>query len=88
MIIEIYTKENCIYCSKAKEFLAEKGLVYSEYILGKDYTKEFIVENFPSARTYPVIIIDGVNIGGYDSLKSHYETIQNTSTNSLRYLSD
>jgi glutaredoxin 3 len=88
MIIEIYTKEGCIYCSRAKNFLVEKGLVYSEYILGKDFTKEFIVENFPHAKTYPIILVDGTNIGGYESLVSNFNTMNEISSNSLRYLAE
>ena len=88
MIIEIYTKEGCGYCSHAKKFLTEKGLLYSEYIFGKDFTKEYIVENFPRAKTYPIIIVDGTNIGGYESLISHFNTINELSSNSLRYLAE
>jgi glutaredoxin len=88
MIVEIYTKQNCGYCVRAKSFLEEKRLSYTEYILDKDFTKEFIVENFPHARTYPIIIMDGTNIGGYDSLVSHYDTMYDISSSSLRYLAE
>jgi len=88
MIIEIYSKIGCVYCSNAKKFLEEKGLIYSEYILGKDFTKEFIVENFPCSKTYPIIIVDGTNIGGYESLVSNFNTVNDLSSNSLRYLAE
>ncbi len=86
MNIEIYTKNQCDFCTRAKNFLQEKGLNYSEYILGKDFTTEYIVENYPQSKTYPIIIIDGTNIGGYESLVSHYDTVHELTTNSLRYL--
>lgn len=88
MIVEIYTKKECGYCVRAKKFLEEKGLLYTEYVLDKDVTKEFIVENFPHARTFPIIIMDGTHIGGYDSLVSHYDTMHDISSSSLRYLAE
>lgn len=88
MNIEIYSKSQCTFCESAKNFLTENGLVFSEYILGKDFAREFILENFPNSKTYPIIIIDGINIGGYEFLKSHFNIINETSTNSLRYLAE
>lgn len=88
MNVEIYTKPNCGYCTQAKKFLEEKGLLYSEYIFEKDFTREFIVENFPTAKTYPIILIDGTNIGGYDSLVSHFNMMQDLSSSTLRYLAE
>ena len=37
--------------------------------LGKDFSREDMIKKFPTARTFPQIIIDGHEIGGYDQLK-------------------
>lgn len=62
--VTIYTKENCIHCTKAKMVLTNKGMHYNELKLNEDFTKETLKELFPSADTFPVIVVDGFNIGG------------------------
>lgn len=69
MNVLIYTKNQCSFCTNAKTLLNTKGIAYTEMRLGEDFTKEFIVENFPEARTFPVIVVDGFNIGGYQELQ-------------------
>lgn len=67
--VTIYTKENCSYCIKAKMVLASKNIQYTELKLNEDFSKESLLELFPSARTFPVIVVDGFNIGGYEQLQ-------------------
>lgn len=72
MEIVLYTKENCGYCNTAKQFLRARGISFKEMHLGLDFTREYLLENYPTATTYPVVVIDGFNIGGYSEL---YKTI-------------
>jgi glutaredoxin 3 len=69
MNIEIYTRENCGYCTAAKELLRDRSISFSEFKLNEDFTREFLLEKFPGAQTYPVIVVDGFRIGGYTELK-------------------
>lgn len=69
MHVTIYSKDNCSYCTRAKMLLANKGIHYNELKLNEDFTKESLLELFPSAKTFPVIVIDGFNIGGYNELQ-------------------
>ena len=39
----------------------------------RDFTREELFENFPGARTFPQIRIDGEAIGGYDNFVSWTE---------------
>jgi glutaredoxin 3 len=71
MNILVYTKETCSYCTNAKLLLTSKGMSFTEYKLGEDFTRETLLEMFPGATTYPIIVIDGFNIGGYIELKEH-----------------
>lgn len=70
MNIEIYSKDQCPYCDmavhKAQAMIQEgSDISYSVFKLGVDFGREEMLENFPGARTFPQIRIDGKNIGGW-----------------------
>lgn len=83
MDVTIYTKDNCSFCTNAKLLLTSKGIGYNEKKLGEDFSREILLDMFPEARTYPVIVIDGFNIGGYTELKEHLST---QTSDSRKYL--
>lgn len=68
-MIELYTKPLCGQCDSAKALLKNKGFNFSEYYLDRDYTKEELVESYPTARTFPVVLVNGHYIGGLENLK-------------------
>jgi hypothetical protein len=49
--------------------LSTKGINYSEMKLNEDFTRESITEMFPSSKTFPIIVVDGFNIGGFNELR-------------------
>jgi len=67
-MIEIFGKTQCPFCDKAKALCEQKGLEYTYSQLGEDFTREELFEQFPTARTFPQIRVDGQAIGGYDKL--------------------
>lgn len=69
MAIEIYTKEDCAFCTNAKNLLKIHKKDFVEYKLNEDFTREILLSKFPEATTYPIIVIDGFNIGGYSQLQ-------------------
>lgn len=80
--IEIYTLDYCPYCQKAKFFLNEHNVKFREIPCDDNedemrlkLTKEY---NLSSLATFPQIIIDGKNIGGYSDLVEKYNTKQIT----------
>jgi len=85
MNVIIYTKDACSYCTNAKLLLNSKGLSYTEYKLGEDFTRETLLEMFPEAKTFPIIVIDGFNIGGYIQLK---EKLNSESNDSRKFLTE
>ena len=76
MQVEIYTKDKCPYCFRAKTALTNKGIPYTEQKLGVDFTREMLLEKYSLAKTYPVIVVDGFFIGGYDELTTLLEEEQ------------
>lgn len=72
MIAEIYTREDCVFCVKAKELLKTHDIPYIESVVGKDVTREHVLsrlkKDFDSKVLLPVIFIDGEWIGGHEEL--------------------
>lgn len=73
-MFEIYGRNNCVWCDRAKALLDEKGLTYKYMNIeeNENYLEAF-KENFPGAKTVPQIIkLDWYDvdewIGGYEDL--------------------
>lgn len=65
----VWSKYNCPYCDQAKALLSSKGIQYEERKIGDGWTKEDLLEEIPTARTVPQIILNGELIGGFTELK-------------------
>ena len=63
MTITIYSKTNCVYCTKAKALLKEDF---------NGYAKKLIEDIGKPVRTMPQIKVDGKLIGGYNQLVEHF----------------
>jgi glutaredoxin len=68
MEVIVYSKDDCVYCDKAKNLLKAKAVDHIEYKLGKDFERDTLLELFPQARSFPVITVDKKFIGGYNEL--------------------
>ena len=44
MNVILYTKDACSYCTNAKLLLNSKGISYTEYKIGEDFTRETLLE--------------------------------------------
>ena len=54
----------------AQQVIQETSHKYSKYMLDVDFNREDLLKKFPTARTFPQIVVDGKNIGGYNEFKS------------------
>jgi len=72
-MIEIWGKTDCGYCYAAKALCEQRGLTYTYKELGKDFNREEILEQFPNAKTFPQIRVNGTPIGGFDKLGTYLE---------------
>ena len=66
--VVIYSTPSCTYCTMAKNLAEQRGCSVEYKVFGKDFQKEDMLENFPGARTFPQIILNGQKIGGYTAL--------------------
>ena len=69
-MIEIWGKEQCPYCDMAKALAEQKGHDLTVKMLDEDFNRSQLMETFPTARTFPQIIVDGNKIGGYTEYKA------------------
>lgn len=75
MTITIYSKNNCVFCTKAKALLKNLGLEYEEKSLEKDFGSDpskLIEDIGKNVRTMPQIKIDGKLVGGYNQLVEYF----------------
>ena len=71
-IAVVWSKNNCIYCTKAKDFLNKKGIQVEERnVQSGDWTMTQLDEAVPNARAFPQIFIDGKYVGGYDKMMAY-----------------
>lgn len=67
--IDIYTRNLCGYCARAKQLLESKGWPYREINISEQPDKkEEMMERSGGAKTFPQIFINGEHIGGCDEL--------------------
>jgi glutaredoxin len=67
--IEIYTKDFCIWCDRAKSLLESKNLSFTEIDLSDDIVRfEFYSKLGEDVKTVPQIFIDNKRIGGFQEL--------------------
>jgi alkyl hydroperoxide reductase subunit F len=66
--IEVYTKQWCPYCLKAKALLRSKGVAYDEIDVTSDDARQVEMIERSGMRSVPQIFIAGEPIGGYDNL--------------------
>ena len=72
--IIVYSKNNCMYCEKAKALIKGLGFKYEEKMYGVDFKtpKELFKQLGKQVRTMPQIKIDDKVIGGYNQLVEHF----------------
>lgn len=76
----VYSKPDCPYCSKAKDFLLGLEIEYQEWSVGADIefskVQEMVREDCEkNVTTVPQIWVNGKYVGGYDDLVEWSHTI-------------
>jgi glutaredoxin 3 len=64
----VWSKDHCPYCDQAKTLLTQRNIPFEENKIGHGYTTEQLLEEVPTARSVPQIVINGKSIGGFTDL--------------------
>jgi glutaredoxin 3 len=68
-VVEIYTRDWCGYCTRAKRLLAERGAQFTEFNIGDNPdARAVMLDRVPGRTTVPQIFINGQHVGGCDDL--------------------
>ena len=68
MEIKVITKDKCSFCTRAKNLLSSRKLLFDEILLDRDIDLDTVRSTYPSMRTFPIIVVNDEVVGGYDSL--------------------
>lgn len=68
--VEMYTKDFCPYCVRAKNLLISKGVKLTEHYYNgtNDELLDEMIERSEGMRSFPQIFIDDFHVGGCDDL--------------------
>ncbi len=68
MKVEIYTRDGCGYCTRAKQLLDERAPGYTEFNATAEpkYREEMMTRS--GGTTFPQVFIGDVHVGGCDDL--------------------
>lgn len=67
--VEIYTKDWCGYCARAKRLLSDKGVEFEDYDISLGGPRRVeMIDRSGGRSTVPQIFINGAHIGGSDDL--------------------
>lgn len=66
--VEVYTRDLCGFCTRAKRLLEEKGIAYVEHNASIDPQARETMMKRSGARTFPQVFVGDIHIGGCDDL--------------------
>ena len=66
--VQVYTKQQCPYCVRAKALLSRKGVAFEEIDVEHDDAKRAWLVEASGQRTVPQIFVDGRSLGGFTDL--------------------
>jgi glutaredoxin len=80
MSITIYSKRGCIYCDKAKDLLTTLNVPFIMDTLVPDDTeyqqkRDALFDKY-NHRSFPLILIGDVFLGGFTELQNAYSTLR------------
>lgn len=66
--VQVYSKQQCPYCVKAKSLLTKKGVAFEEIDVENDDERRAWLVETTGQRTVPQVFVDGRPLGGFSDL--------------------
>jgi glutaredoxin-like YruB-family protein len=67
--VTVYSTPTCPYCKRAKDYLTQKGIPFTDYNVGEDREKAKEMIQKSKQMGVPVIVIDDDVIVGFNQTK-------------------
>ena len=71
--VKVYSTPTCPWCRMAKEYLAGKGVEFTDFNVAEDLSKLQEMVEVTGQRGVPIIVIDGDIIVGFDRNKIDHD---------------
>lgn len=68
--VQVYSKQQCAYCVRAKALLTKKGIPFEEIDVEQDEAKRAWLVETSGQRTVPQIFVDGRPLGGFSDIET------------------
>jgi glutaredoxin 3 len=68
--VQVYSKQHCAYCVRAKALLQKKGVAFEEIDVEHDDAKRVWLVEASGQRTLPQIFVDDRSLGGFSELEA------------------
>jgi len=59
-----YKTNGCFYCTQLDKLFERANIKYESILVGDDIEKEEFLKTYPDMKGYPLVIVDGIPIGG------------------------
>ena len=69
--VSIFTRPDCEYCARAKSLLRERGIIFEELVLNRDFTDRTL-RAVAGIDSVPQVFINGDYVGGAESLEEWF----------------
>jgi glutaredoxin 3 len=66
--VQLYSKQRCPYCVRAKGLLDRKGVPYEEIDVEHDEARRAWLVEATGQRTVPQVFVDGRSLGGFSDI--------------------
>lgn len=67
----MYRTRSCPFCIGAERLLRDKGVEFEQVFLDDNPNRADLLTNIkPGHRTVPLVVVDGVALGGFDDLNA------------------
>ncbi len=63
--VTVYTTDPCVFCTRAKQLLAKRGIAYEEINLARDADGRAELADRTGMMSFPQVLVDGELIGGF-----------------------
>ncbi len=67
--VTVYSTPTCPYCKRAKDYLTQKGIPFTDYNVGEDKEKAKEMIQKSKQMGVPVIVVDDEIIVGFNQAK-------------------